>query len=185
MRIDLIGGKAIELDRGDITTEATDAIVNAANSSLMGGGGVDGAIHRAAGPSILDECRAIVTRQGFLEDGQVVATSGGRLKARYILHTAGPVYEDGLHGEPEHLASCYRESIFLADRMGLASLAFPSISTGIFGYPVDLAAPIALRSVTEAMARSIHVHLVRFVLFDERTFAAYRDAASDGKEAFL
>lgn len=177
MRIDLGGGKAIELARGDITRESTDAIVNAANSSLMGGGGVDGAIHRAAGPSILDECRAIVAKRGFLEDGEVVATGGGRLSARHILHTAGPVYEDGLRGEPEHLASCYRESVRLADAMGLTSLAFPSISTGIYGYPVELAAPIALGAAAEAMGEAKSVSLARFVLFDDRTFAAYRAAA--------
>lgn len=177
MRFDLGGGKTLELARGDITLESTDAIVNAANSSLMGGGGVDGAIHRAAGPSILDECRAIVRQKGYLEDGQAVVTSAGRLKAKHIIHTAGPVFEDGQQGEPEHLASCYRESVRLADALGLKSMAFPSISTGIFGYPVELAAPIALGNVVEAMLESRVVEVARFVLFDERTFAAYREAA--------
>jgi O-acetyl-ADP-ribose deacetylase len=177
MRIDLGGGKAIELARGDITAESTDAIVNAANSSLMGGGGVDGAIHRAAGPTILDECGAIMAKRGYLKDGEVVATSGGKLKARYILHTAGPVYKDGTHGEPEHLASCYRESVRLADSLGLSSMAFPSISTGIYGYPVPLAAPIALGAVAGAMKAAKTVELARFVLFDDRTFAAYKEAA--------
>lgn len=176
MRLEIQGNKAIELARGDITSESTQAIVNAANKSLMGGGGVDGAIHRAAGPSILDECRAIVERQGYLEDGQVVATSGGRLKARHILHTAGPVYEDGTHGEPEHLASCYRESVKLADTLGLESMAFPSISTGIYAYPVELAAPIALKAVADAMRSAKSITLARFVLFDERTYAAYAAA---------
>jgi O-acetyl-ADP-ribose deacetylase len=178
MRIDLGGGKIIELARGDITKEHVDAIVNAANSSLMGGGGVDGAIHRAAGPSLLDECREIVRKQGYLEDGQAVATSAGKLNARHILHTAGPVYENGAQGEPEHLASCYRESVKLADSLGLETMAFPSISTGIFGYPVELAAPIALGSVADAIREAKNVSLARFVLFDDRTFAAYAAAAS-------
>ena len=177
MRIERGHGKAIELARGDITRESTDAIVNAANSSLMGGGGVDGAIHRAAGPSILDECRAIVAKQGFLEVGEVVATSGGRLKVRHILHTVGPIYEDGTQGEPEYLASCYRESVRLADSLGVKSMAFPSISTGIYGYPVELAAPIALKAVAEAMGEAKTVELARFVLFDDHTFAAYEAAA--------
>ncbi|MDB5351345.1 MAG: hypothetical protein JWN86_2592 [Planctomycetota bacterium] len=177
MRFELGGGKAIELARGDITAESTDAIVNAANSSLMGGGGVDGAIHRAGGPAILDECKAIVAKQGYLEDGQVVATTGGRLKARYVLHTSGPVYEDGTFGEAETLASCYRESIRLADRMGLKTLAFPSISTGTYGYPVHLAAPVAVAALAEAMNGVENVTLARFILFDDLTFAAYRDAA--------
>ena len=177
MRISLEGGKAIELAQGDITQESTDAIVTSANSSLMGGGGVDGAVHRAGGPAILDECKAIVARQGWLPDGQAVATTGGRLKARHVLHTVGPVYEDGMFGEPETLASSYRETTRLADAMGLTSLAFPSISTGVYGYPIEKAAPIALRTVAETLAGCESLKLVRFVLFDARTFAAYRDAA--------
>ncbi len=177
MRIELGAGKSIELTLGDITKETTDAIVNAANSSLMGGGGVDGAIHRAGGPAILDECRAIVARRGRLPAGQAVATTGGKLPARHVVHTVGPMFQDGQNGEPKALASCYRESIRLADSMGLASVAFPSISTGIFGYPVAQAAPIALGAAAEAIEAARSVVLVKFVLFDDATMAAYRSAA--------
>ena len=177
MRITLDGGRAIELVQGDITGEATDAIVNAANSSLLGGGGVDGAIHRAGGPAILEECRAIRDRQGPLPPGRAVVTAGGRLPARHVIHTVGPIYRDGRHGEPEALASCYRESIRLAETLGLASVAFPSISTGAFGYPVRDAADVALTAVREALAQARSVALVRFVLFDGQTLAAYQGAA--------
>ena len=179
MRISLDGGRTIELARGDITREETDAIVNAANSSLMGGGGVDGAIHRAGGPAILEECKVIRARQGPLPPGQAVATTGGRLPARHVIHTVGPVYQDGRRGEPETLASCYRESIRLADGLRLASVAFPSISTGAFGYPIREAAPVALEAVRQALSEAETVRLVRFVLFDEATLAAYREAAAN------
>jgi O-acetyl-ADP-ribose deacetylase len=176
MRHTLDGGRTIELVQGDITREQTDAIVNAANSSLMGGGGVDGAIHRAGGPAILEECRAIRAERGPLPPGQAVATTGGRLPARHVIHTVGPIYQDGRHGEPETLASCYREAIRLADELGLASVAFPSISTGAFGYPVREAATVAMAAVREALAQARSVSLVRFVLFDAGTLRAYEEA---------
>src|SRR6516225_10082143 len=150
----------------DITREKVDAIVNAANSSLMGGGGVDGAIHSAGGPEILEHCRKIVARQGRLEAGQAVATTAGRLPARYVIHTVGPVWHGGERGEPELLASCHRESIRIADELKLSSIAFPAISTGIFGYPVHLAAPVALNSAVEALKNTGNVREVRFVLYD-------------------
>jgi O-acetyl-ADP-ribose deacetylase (regulator of RNase III) len=178
MQIPLGGDRLIELVQGDITREATDAIVNAANSSLLGGGGVDGAIHRAGGPAILDACRGIRAERGPLPPGQAVATPGGRLAARYVIHTVGPIYQDGARGEPETLASCYRESIRLADELGLSSLAFPSISTGAFGYPVREAAVVAMAAVREALGGASSVRLARFVLFDRATLLAYQEAAA-------
>ena len=129
---------------GDITHQKTDAIVNAANSSLLGGGGVDGAIHRAGGPAILEACREIVGRIGRLAAGQAVATPAGRLLARYVIHTVGPFWSGGKHGEAETLASCHRESIRIADELQLASIAFPAISTGAYRYPVDQASQVAI-----------------------------------------
>ncbi len=162
----------LELVQGDITHEETDGIVNAANSGLRGGGGVDGAIHRAGGPAILEECRKI----GGCPTGQAVITTGGRLKARHVIHTVGPVYRDGQHGEPELLASAYRNSLALAREHGLKSVAFPSISTGIYGYPVSEAARIALGVVQECSKDPGFLELIRFVLFDEVTFRAYQAA---------
>jgi O-acetyl-ADP-ribose deacetylase (regulator of RNase III) len=171
------GGRKLHLAMGDITEERTDAIVNAANSSLLGGGGVDGAIHRAGGPAILEECRAIRSRQGECPAGQAVVTCGGRLAARFVIHTVGPVWRGGDRGEKALLATCYRNSLRLAAEMGLSSVAFPSISTGIYGYPVKEAAPAALAAVAEFMKEEDRAPaLVRFVLFDEKTFRAYREA---------
>lgn len=170
-------GRKLHLALGDITEERTDAIVNAANSSLQGGGGVDGAIHRAGGPAILEACRAIRDRQGECPAGQAVMTSGGRLAARYVIHTVGPVWRGGDRGEKALLASCYRNSLLLAAEKGLSSVAFPSISTGIYGYPVKEAAQAALTAVAEfLMEEDGAPALVRFVLFDEKTFRAYREA---------
>jgi O-acetyl-ADP-ribose deacetylase (regulator of RNase III) len=157
----------------DITTETTDAIVNAANSSLVGGGGVDGAIHDVGGPAILVECRKIVARIGSLPAGEAVITTGGNLSAKYVIHTAGPIYRGGERGETEKLASCHRECIRLADEHGLSSLSFPAISTGAFGYPVSEAAIIAVSSALEALASANHVSKARFVLFDVTTLRAY------------
>lgn len=162
---------------GDITRETTGAIVNAANSSLLGGGGVDGAIHRAGGPTILDECRNIVSKIGRLPAGKAVITSGGRLAAKHVIHTVGPVYGGGEGGEAEELANCHLECIRLADENGLESLAFPAISTGAFGYPVSEAAPIAIASAVEGLASANTVRRVRFVLFDVATLRAYERAA--------
>jgi len=178
VRILLDRGKAIEFHGpADITDEATDAIVNAANSSLLGGGGVDGAIHRAGGPAILTECRQIVSKIGSLPAGKAVITSGGRLTAKHVIHTVGPIYRDGRHGEAENLASCHRESIRLADEHALKSLSFPAISTGAYGYPVTEAAPVAISAAIEALATADHVSKVRFVFFDIATLKAYTRAA--------
>ncbi|MGA7218744.1 MAG: O-acetyl-ADP-ribose deacetylase [Candidatus Sulfotelmatobacter sp.] len=178
IRLLLEGGKTIEV-RGpaDITQETTDAIVNAANSSLLGGGGVDGAIHRAAGSAILDECKKIVSKIGHLPAGKAVITTGGRLSAKYVIHTVGPVYHGGDHAEAEKLASCHRESIQLAGDKGLASLSFPAISTGAYGYPVSDAAPIAISSTLDSLTSAKSVKKVRFVLFDLATLKEFTRAA--------
>ncbi len=162
----------LELVQGDITEQDTDAIVNAANPSLLGGGGVDGAIHRAAGPELLAECRLL----GGCPPGEARITGGGRLKARYVIHAVGPVYYGGTADEPQKLAGAYRHSLELASQHGLHSIAFPSISTGAYGYPVDEAAPIALGTVIEYLRTHPEIELVRFVLFNTPTFAAYEAA---------
>jgi O-acetyl-ADP-ribose deacetylase (regulator of RNase III) len=175
MRV-MIGRTALELVRGDITLEKTDAIVNAANSSLMGGGGVDGAIHRAGGPRILEECREIRARSGRLPTGGAVATTGGDLSARYVIHTVGPVWKGGTAGEPEKLAACYRNSLAIAVEKGLESIAFPSISTGAYGYPVERAAGTALSAVAAFLREEKPpLETVRFVLFSESDLEAYRE----------
>ena len=156
----------LELTVGDITDEATDAIVNAANSTLLGGGGVDGAIHRAAGPALLEECKKIRAQRGPLPPGQAVSTSGAKLTAKYVIHTVGPVWQGGGSDEPETLASCYRESLRRAEELKCTSISFPSISTGAFGYPVRDAAQVALRTVVEHLQQPQSLILVRFVLFD-------------------
>jgi O-acetyl-ADP-ribose deacetylase (regulator of RNase III) len=160
----------IELVLGDITEQEVDAIVNAANPSLLGGGGVDGAIHRAGGPIILDECRLL----GGCEPGDVKATSGGALPARHVLHAVGPIWRGGDQHEAELLASCHRRAIELASDLGCGSIAFPAISTGAYGYPVELAAPVATAATAEALATHPAVQLARFVFRDEQTLAAYR-----------
>lgn len=162
---------------GDITREQADAIVNAANSSLLGGGGVDGAIHRAGGPAILEACKEIVGRIGRLPAGQAVATPAGRLSARYVIHTVGPIWSGGRRGEAETLASCHHEAIRIADELQLSSIAFPAISTGIYGYPVDRASRIAVSSGAEALQTATFVREVRFVLFDAPTFEHYANVA--------
>jgi O-acetyl-ADP-ribose deacetylase (regulator of RNase III) len=172
-----IGDKVIRFVQGDITVESVDAIVNAANPSLMGGGGVDGAIHRAGGPAILEECRQIVARQGACPTGQAVITTGGRLPTRHVIHTVGPIWRGGGHGEDRLLASAYRESLALAAARGLSSVAFPSISTGVYGYPVAEAARVAVETVMEHLRGRTSVKEVRFVLFDRRTYEAYIEAA--------
>ena len=170
--------KTIELHGpADITLETTDAIVNAANSSLLGGGGVDGAIHRAGGPAILAECREVASKIGSLPAGKAVITAGGSLTAKHVIHTVGPIYRDGEHGEADKLASCHSESIRLADERGLESLSFPAISTGAYGYPVSEAAPIAIAVAVEALGAARHLKLIRFVLFDVSTLKGYTRAA--------
>ena len=168
-------GGRIELVRGDITEQGTDAIVNAANSTLLGGGGVDGAIHRAGGPEILAECREL----GGCPTGEAKITRGGRLPARHVVHAVGPVYRDGRHGEPELLASAYRRSLEVARENGLTSLAFPSISTGAYRYPIDQAARIALSTVRDFLSLNPQIGLVRFVLFSDADLAAYRAVAGE------
>jgi len=180
IRLVSASGKVVEFNGpADITRETTDAIVNAANSSLLGGGGVDGAIHRAGGPEILAECRRIVSRIGSLPAGAAVITTGGRLAARHVIHTVGPIYRRGGHGEAEKLASCHRESIRIADEEGLRSLSFPAISTGAYGYPVADAAAVAVSSALGAMSSAKCVNKVRFVLFDATTLSAYAHAAEN------
>jgi O-acetyl-ADP-ribose deacetylase len=163
----------IELVRGDITEQDVDAIVNAANSSLLGGGGVDGAIHRAAGAELLEECRQL----GGCDTGDAKSTGAYRLPARHVIHTVGPVWRGGREGEPELLASCHRRSLELAAELGCTSVAFPAISTGVYGYPVELAAPVAIAAVREAIAPP--VELVRFVLFGEEDLRAFEQALAD------
>ncbi len=169
----IINEARLSIIQGDITLQATDVIVNAANSGLMGGGGVDGAIHRAGGPAILEECRQIVARQGRLPTGQAVITTAGNMKARHVIHTVGPIWHGGSRGEAELLASAYRESLKLAADSSLASVSFPSISTGVYGYPVDKASRIALRTVADFLSKTTSIKEVIFVLFDSRTFEAY------------
>ena len=176
LKFELPGGHAIFLEEGDITRQAVDAIVNAANSSLMGGGGVDGAIHRAGGPAILEECKKIVSRQGSLPTGQAVATTGGHLKAAFVIHTVGPIWRGGMEGEAGLLASCYRESIRLADRLHLQAMAFPAISTGVYGYPVTQAAEVAFRATLEELAETRTVREVRFVVFSDQAYRIFADA---------
>jgi len=165
------------LKQGDITREATDAIVNAANSSLMGGGGVDGAIHRAGGPAILEECKKIVAKIGHLPAGQAVITTGGNLKARHVIHTVGPVWHGGSSSEPELLRSAYRESLKVAVENKLKTVSFPSISTGAYGYPVDKAARVALKAVIDFVRASPStLKEVSFVLFSPDILKTYQEA---------
>lgn len=175
-----IGGQAaLELALGDITQETTDAIVNAANSYLMGGGGVDGAIHRAAGPQLLADCQKIREQRGLLAAGQAVSTPGGNLKARHVIHTVGPVWHGGNMNEPQILESCYCHCMEEAERLKCASISFPAISTGAFGYPVHLAASIAVRTVADLLQHPRSVLLARFILFDAHSYQAYQRAAKE------
>jgi len=170
-----VGKARITLIQGDITKQETDAIVNAANWGLTGGGGVDGAIRRAGGPVIQEECWKIVARIGSLPTGKAVITSGGNLKARYVIHTVGPVWHGGNRSEAELLASAYRESLKLAAERKLKSVAFPSISTGAYGYPVADAARVALDTViTFLRDESTSLNVVLFVLYDSSTYQTYR-----------
>ncbi|MBI5969158.1 MAG: O-acetyl-ADP-ribose deacetylase [Deltaproteobacteria bacterium] len=170
-----IGKATLELIQGDITEQDTDAIVNAANRSLLGGGGVDGAIHRAAGPQLLAECRTL----GGCETGDAKITKGYSLKARHVIHTVGPIYHSAGKKAPELLASCYRRSLEVASENKLKSVAFPSISTGAYGYPLEEAAPIALRTVMDYLKNHPEIQLVRFVLFGKDAYHAYEKALKD------
>jgi O-acetyl-ADP-ribose deacetylase (regulator of RNase III) len=169
------GRKAV-LQEGDITRIAADAIVNAANSALAGGGGVDGAIHRAGGPEIMRELDEIRARIGHCPTGSAVATGAGRLPAKYVFHAVGPVYRDGRHGEPDLLAACYRKCLALAEERAVRVIGFPAISTGVYGYPLKEAAEIAVREVKAHLAKpDAGVQEVIFVLFGKVAYDAYAD----------
>ena len=170
----------IEMVRGDITRETTDAIVNAANSTLRGGGGVDGAIHGAGGPSILAECRLLREARGALAPGESVITSAGLLACRYVIHTVGPVWRGGTQGEPELLARCYRSCFSLVREYGLRTIAFPAISTGVYGYPKEEAARIAVREARRALAENENLASILFVCFNSATRLTYQKALADG-----
>lgn len=163
----------IKLLQGDITKIKVDAVVNAANSSLMGGGGVDGAIHRAGGPVILEECRKIVAKQGGCRTGEAVITTAGRLPAKYVIHTVGPVWNEGRHGEEDKLADCYINSLKLAVGKAIATIAFPNISTGIYHFPKEKAAGIATGTVIAFLQQSTIIEKVIFVCFDSENFELY------------
>ena len=167
----------IVLIQGDITEQNTEAIVNAANSSLLGGGGVDGAIHRAGGGEILEQCKEIVARAGRCPTGEAVITGGGRLRARFVIHTVGPIWRGGSHDEGRLLRDAYRNSLELAKENAIRTIAFPSISTGAYRFPIEEAARIALGSVDAFLAERGHFEEVRFVLFSERDLSVYRGAA--------
>ena len=171
-----ISGAVLELVQGDITQQPTDAIVNAANSGLRGGGGVDGAIHRAGGPSIMQETR--IKYPNGCPTGDAVITGAGDLPAKHVVHAVGPVYRDGRHGEPELLASAYRRSLEVAAAQGCRTMSFPSMSTGAYGYPVEEAAPIALRTVSDFLKAKTSIELVRFVLFDQKSYDQFVRAAT-------
>lgn len=167
-----VGNARVELLEGDITRQDTEAIVNAANRSLLGGGGVDGAIHRAAGPQLLSECRTL----GGCETGDAKITRGYNLKAKHVIHTVGPIYHSAGKKAPELLSSCYRRTLEAASQNKLKSVAFPSISTGAYGYPLEEAAPIALKTAVDYLKAHPDIQLVRFVLFGREAYQAYEKA---------
>ena len=177
----IIGKTKIRIVQGDITEQNTDAIVNAANSSLMGGGGVDGAIHRKGGPKILEECKRIRenTWPDGLPTGKAVITTGGNLKARYVIHTVGPVWHGGKHGERELLAEAYKNSLKLAVSKGLKTIAFPFISTGAYSYPIEKASKIALKTVQEFLEKEDNLNEVLLVLFSKHDLEIYEKAAKE------
>lgn len=176
-----IGRSKLRLVQGDITEMETDAIVNAANPSLMGGGGVDGAIHRKGGPKILEECKRIRATEwpNGLPTGKAVITTGGNLKAKYVIHTVGPIWYGGNRGEPELLADAYRNSLKLAVSKGLKTIAFPAISTGAYGYPIEKASRIAIKTVKEFLEKEDKLDVVIFVLFSKSNFEVYAEAARE------
>jgi len=169
----------ITIIKGDITQIKADAIVNAANTSLLGGGGVDGAIHRAGGPAILEECKQIRARQGGCATGEAVITTAGKLQAKYVIHTVGPVWNGGHRGEPELLATCYRNTLQLAAVHDIKTIAFPNISTGIYHFPKPLAADIALKEVNRFLTSNKLIEEIIFVCFDEENYALYKKRVSN------
>ena len=176
-----IANATLSLLQGDITQQSTQAIVNAANTSLLGGGGVDGAIDRAGGPAILEECKKI----GGCKTGDAVITTGGNLKARYVIHTVGPVWRGGESGEPELLKNAYANSLKIARENGTTSVAFPSISTGAYRYPLEKAAEIALSAAIEFLKKNPEIERVHFVLFDTTTYKAYEKILSNALNLHL
>ncbi len=180
MEIDFPHGKKLRLVVGDITKIRVDAIVNAANAGLRGGGGVDGAIHRAGGPAIMRELDGIRASTGGCSTGSAVATGAGSLPAQFVFHAVGPVYHDGQHGEPEQLASCYRTCLDLAERHGVRTISFPAISTGAYGYPLEEAARIALETIAERLrSPDCAVQDVLLILFDQGTYSVHARIAAD------
>lgn len=165
----------MEVIQGDITKVSVDAIVNAANTSLLGGGGVDGAIHRAGGPAILEDCRKIIARQGGCKTGEAVITTAGKLHAKFVIHTVGPVWNGGQKSEAQKLANCYKNALQLAADHDCKTLAFPCISTGIYGYPIEEAARVAVETVSAFLSNSDRLDKVIFVCFDEANYAALKD----------
>lgn len=175
-----INGSILHLIKGDITEQKVDALVNAADPSLMGGGGVDGAIHRAAGPKIHEECMKIAKKiGGTLPFGQAVITKGYDLPAKFVIHTVGPIWHGGKKNEPDLLRNCYLNSLELAKKNNIKTIAFPSISTGAFGYPEALAAPIALEAVKDFLETDSSINKVVFVLYSDETFGNYKKALKD------
>ncbi|SOY43504.1 conserved hypothetical protein [Cupriavidus taiwanensis] len=173
-----MSGEHLQVVHGDITRMEVDAIVNAANSGLLGGGGVDGAIHGAGGPAIMEACRAIRDAQGGCPTGEAVITTGGRLPAPYVIHAVGPVWHGGGQDEDEQLANAYRNSIRVAAQHHLRTLAFPNLSTGIYGFPRERAADIAIAAVREALAGAPEIEQVTFVCFDDENYRLYRERLS-------
>lgn len=171
----LVGQTELGIIQGDLTEQQTDAIVNAANSGLMGGGGVDGAIHRAGGPQILAECKKIVQKQGSLPPGEAVITSGGNLRARYVIHTVGPIWHGGNQNEPIILRNAYYNSLKLAKENGIKTIAFPSISTGVYSYPLEKAAGVALTTVLDFIKNDNHFKEVNFVLFNTPIYNVFEE----------
>ena len=171
----------IEVRRGDITKIEADAIVNAANSSLMGGGGVDGAIHRAGGLQIVEECRKIVAKRGGCKTGEAVITTAGKLPAKYVIHTVGPVWSGGNNKEREKLANCYTASLQLAVENGCTTIAFPNISTGVYGFPKEEAAKVAVKAITDFLSKNSTIEKVILICFDEENYACIKDALSKQK----
>ena len=167
------GRDKIDLVKGDITKIGVDAIVNAANTSLMGGGGVDGSIHRAGGPEILEECRKIIARQGKCNTGEAVITTAGKLPAKYVIHTVGPVWNNGKYHEEEKLVNCYKNSLRLAVDNNCKTIAFPNISTGIYHFPKKEAAQIAMNAVSDFLSKTDEIEKVIFVCFDEENYEIY------------